>query len=66
MLGKVKGSQLSEKLYELIFELNQIAPSILLAVMPQLEFKLKVSTSVRGRPELSTLSKAYTEYSFFL
>ena len=43
MLGKTSESELSDHLYDLIYELNAIAPSVLLAVLPQLEFKLKVS-----------------------
>ena len=42
MLGKTSESYLSDHLYDLIYELNAIAPSVLLAVLPQLEFKLKV------------------------
>ena len=45
MLGKTSESYLSDHLYELIYELNAIAPSVLLAVLPQLEFKLKVMVS---------------------
>ena len=42
MLGKNAGSDTAGRLYDLIYELNSIAPSVLLAVLPQLEFKLKV------------------------
>lgn len=42
MLGKTSESDLSEHLYDLIYELNAVSPSVLLAVLPQLEFKLKV------------------------
>ena len=42
MLGKTSENNVSERLYDLIYELNLIAPSVLLAVLPQLEFKLKV------------------------
>ena len=42
MLGKTSESEISGRLYDLIYELNQISPSVLLAVLPQLEFKLKV------------------------
>ena len=44
MLGKTSESEVSNKLYDLIYELNQVAPNVLYAVLPQLEFKLKVST----------------------
>lgn len=42
MLGKNSESDLSERLYDLIYELNSISSSVLLSVLPQLEFKLKV------------------------
>lgn len=42
MLGKTSETRLGDKLYELVYELNLIAPSVLLAVLPQLDFKLKV------------------------
>lgn len=42
MLGKTSESEVSGKLYDLVYELNNLAPSLLLAVLPQLEFKLKV------------------------
>ena len=45
MLGKMSESEVSDRLYDLIYELNTISPSVLLAVLPQLEFKLKVSIS---------------------
>ena len=48
MLGKTSESEVSSHLYDLIFELNQIAPNVLFAVLPQLEFKLKVSSYVTG------------------
>ena len=43
MLGKTLGSDLACHLYELIYELNGICPSMLIVVLQQLEFKLKVS-----------------------
>ena len=42
MVGKDSESEVSEHLYDLILELHAIDSSVLLAVMPQLEFKLKV------------------------
>jgi len=53
MLGKTSESDLSEHLYDLIYELNAICPSVLFAVLPQLEFKLKVQT------HLLSLKKRY-------
>ena len=42
MLGKSSDSSLCDRIYDLINELNTIQPSVLLSVLPQLEFKLKV------------------------
>jgi len=42
MLGNTSNSVLSDRVYDLIHELNIIQPTILLSVLPQLEFKLKV------------------------
>lgn len=36
-----KNYAISAKVYDLIYELNVISPSVLLSVMPQLECKLK-------------------------
>lgn len=36
-----KSYQISSRIYDLIYELNVICPSILLQVLPQLECKLK-------------------------
>ena len=46
MLGKSSESEVSGSLYDVIYELNQISPSVLLAVLPQLEFKLKVQMMI--------------------
>lgn len=43
VVGKSSESEVGEHLYDLILELHTIDPSVLLSVMPQLEFKLKVS-----------------------
>ena len=43
MLGKNADGEVAGRLYDLIYELNSIAPCVLLSVLPQLEFKLKVS-----------------------
>lgn len=42
VVGKSSESELTDHLYELILELHMIDSSVLLAVLPQLEFKLKV------------------------
>uniref|UniRef100_T1J3Z9 Uncharacterized protein n=1 Tax=Strigamia maritima TaxID=126957 RepID=T1J3Z9_STRMM len=41
ILGKAPDTDIGKHLYDLIYELNSISPSVLLAVLPQLEFKLK-------------------------
>ena len=43
MVGKSSESEVAEHLYELILELHAIDSSVLLSVLPQLEFKLKVN-----------------------
>ena len=43
ILGKETDSDMERHIYDLILELNRISKSILLSVLPQLEFKLKVS-----------------------
>ncbi|CAH1778266.1 unnamed protein product [Owenia fusiformis] len=54
MLGKTSESELSNYIFKLIYELNTISPSVLLAVLPQLEFKLK-SNDVDERRQVSKL-----------
>lgn len=36
-----KNCQIASRIYDLIYELNVICPSVLLSVLPQLECKLK-------------------------
>ena len=51
MLGKTSVSDLSEHVFDLILELYNIDSHLLLSVLPQLEFKLKVkknTLSVKG------------------
>ena len=47
-MGRSAESEVAEHVYDLILELHAIDSSILLSVMPQLEFKLKVSPSGGG------------------
>ena len=42
VVGRSAESEVADHLYDLILELHAIDSSILLSVMPQLEFKLKV------------------------
>lgn len=62
MLGKTSESELSDHLYDLIYELNAIAPSVLLAVLPQLEFKLKVRYINYTTTSVTLLLVPYEEY----
>lgn len=54
ILGKSGGSEVSNHLYDLIYELNGICPVIISAVLPQLEFKLK-SNDEKERLEVTRL-----------
>lgn len=53
-----KSHQIASRIYDLIYELNVICPSILLQVLPQLECKLKAGS------ESERLSKFYFKISF--
>lgn len=46
VMGKSSVSDLSEHVFDLIQELFAIDPMLLTSVMPQLEFKLKVTTTI--------------------
>lgn len=48
MLGKTSVSDLSEHVFDLILELYNIDSHLLLSVLPQLEFKLKVTSEQRS------------------
>lgn len=51
MLGKTSVSDLSEHVFDLILELYNIDSHLLLSVLPQLEFKLKVSKNFQVNVE---------------
>ncbi|KAL3879117.1 hypothetical protein ACJMK2_031429 [Sinanodonta woodiana] len=61
MLGKTSESELSEHLYDLIYELNGICPSVLLAVLPQLEFKLKSNEEAERKAVTRVLAKMFSD-----
>ena len=42
MLGKQADNDVSNHMYDLVYELNQVSNTLLFGVIPQLEFKLKV------------------------
>ncbi|XP_064607690.1 sister chromatid cohesion protein PDS5 homolog B-like [Liolophura sinensis] len=61
MLGKTSESEVSEHLFELIYELNNISPNVLLAVLPQLEFKLKSNDESERKSVTRLLAKMFSE-----
>ncbi|KAK3099941.1 hypothetical protein FSP39_012194 [Pinctada imbricata] len=61
MLGKMSESEVSDRLYELIYELNSISPSVLLAVLPQLEFKLKSNAEAERKSVTKLLAKMFSD-----
>ncbi|XP_064636358.1 sister chromatid cohesion protein PDS5 homolog A-like [Lineus longissimus] len=61
MLGKTSESEVSDHLFALIYELNQISPSVLLAVLPQLEYKLKSNDDKERKSVTHILSKMFSD-----
>ncbi|CAG9857389.1 unnamed protein product [Phyllotreta striolata] len=62
ILGKEdKNLQISGKVYDLIYELNHIRPQILLAVLPQLECKLKSPNESDRLAAVALLAKMFSE-----
>ncbi|KAJ8298337.1 hypothetical protein KUTeg_024868 [Tegillarca granosa] len=61
MLGKMSESEVGDRLYDLIYELNQISPSVLLAVLPQLEFKLKSNEESERKAVTKLLAKMFSD-----
>ncbi|XP_059168056.1 sister chromatid cohesion protein PDS5 homolog A-B-like isoform X2 [Physella acuta] len=61
MLGKQANNDVGNHLYDLIYELNQVSPSILLAVIPQLEFKLKSNEESERKSVTKLLAKMFSE-----
>lgn len=52
VMGKSSVSDLSEHVFDLIQELFAIDPMLLTSVMPQLEFKLKVNTTLTTKNKI--------------
>lgn len=52
---------ISLKVYDLIYELNHICPAVLLAVLPQLEFKLKSTDEKERYGSVSLLARMFSE-----
>ena len=62
ILGKADAElAIAPKVYDLIYELNIISPSILLAVLPQLEFKLKSTEESERMGSVSLLARMFSE-----
>uniref|UniRef100_A0A2P2I100 Androgen-induced proliferation inhibitor n=1 Tax=Hirondellea gigas TaxID=1518452 RepID=A0A2P2I100_9CRUS len=56
-----KNLSISQKVYDLIYELNHICPSVLLSVLPQLEFKLKSTDEEERYGSVSLLARMFSE-----
>lgn len=56
-----KGLSISSKVYDLIYELNSMCPSLLLTVLPQLEVKLKSSNDQERLGSVSLLARMFSE-----
>lgn len=52
---------IATKVYDLIYELNHICPAVLLAVLPQLECKLKSAQEVERLGAVSLLARMFSE-----
>jgi sister-chromatid-cohesion protein PDS5 len=62
ILGKEeKGLGICGKVYDLIYELNHICPSVLLAVLPQLECKLKSAQEAERLGAVALLARMFSE-----
>lgn len=53
--------QSSKRIYDLIYELNVIAPSLLLSVLPQLECKIKSSNESERLKAVALLARMFSE-----
>lgn len=62
ILGKEeKGLGICAKVYDLIYELNKICPSVLLSVLPQLECKLKSGQEQERLGAVALLARMFSE-----
>jgi len=62
ILGKADTKlNITRRVYDLIYELNHICPSVLLAVLPQLEFKLKSTDEAERMGSVSLLARMFSE-----
>lgn len=60
-MGKTETNILSDKLCLIIYELNNIRPSLLELALPQLEYKIKSSDLKERREYTKLLSKMFSE-----
>ncbi|XP_065203683.1 sister chromatid cohesion protein PDS5 homolog B [Planococcus citri] len=62
LLGKEETHlSITNKMYDLIYELNKICPSVLLAVLPQLECKIKSTQESERLSVIKLLAKMFSE-----
>ena len=62
ILGKAEADlSIARKVYDLIYELYNISPGILLSVLPQLEFKLKSTEESERMGSVSLLARMFSE-----
>jgi hypothetical protein len=60
-LGKAEANlSIARKVYDLIYELYNISPGILLSVLPQLEFKLKSTEESERMGSVSLLARMFS------
>ncbi|KAH9373521.1 hypothetical protein HPB48_003473 [Haemaphysalis longicornis] len=61
VLGRTSNSCVAPQLYELIYELNILCPSMLIAVLPQLEFKLKCNDEKERLSVTKLLARMFSD-----
>lgn len=61
VLGRTSNSSVAPQLYELIYELNILCPSMLIAVLPQLEFKLKCNDEKERLSVTKLLARMFSD-----
>jgi len=62
ILGKADTNlSITRRVYDLIYELNHICPAVLLAVLPQLDFKLKSAEEAERMGSVSLLARMFSE-----
>ncbi|XP_014204642.1 sister chromatid cohesion protein PDS5 homolog B-A isoform X2 [Copidosoma floridanum] len=62
IMGKGEAKlQITSKVYDLIYELNHICPSVLMSVLPQLECKLKSSNEQERLGAVALLARMFSE-----